>query len=53
VRPTELADRYFASVRARDIDNFIALFADDATFVRPDGREVSGIARRARRGQPS
>jgi uncharacterized protein (TIGR02246 family) len=44
MRPTELADRYFASGRARDIDGFIALFAEDATFVRPDGRELSGIA---------
>ena len=42
--PTELADRYFTSVRACDIDGFIALFAEDATLVRPDGRELSGIA---------
>jgi uncharacterized protein (TIGR02246 family) len=42
MRPTELADRYFASVRAQDIDGFIALFAEDATFIRPDGTEVSG-----------
>jgi uncharacterized protein (TIGR02246 family) len=42
VQPTELADRYFASVRARDIDGFIALFAEDATFTLPDGTELSG-----------
>jgi uncharacterized protein (TIGR02246 family) len=42
MRPTELADRYFASVRARDIDGFIALFAEDATFIRPDGIKLSG-----------
>jgi uncharacterized protein (TIGR02246 family) len=40
--PTELADRYFASVRARDIDGFIALFAEDAIFIRPDGIQLSG-----------
>lgn len=38
----ELADHYFASVRARDIDQFIALFADDAVMVMPDGREYRG-----------
>ncbi|UVO52615.1 nuclear transport factor 2 family protein [Sphingomonas sp. SUN039] len=42
--PTELADRYFAAVRARDLDAFTALFAEDATFVLPDGREIAGKA---------
>lgn len=44
MHPTELADRYFASVRARDIDSFMALFAEDATFVAPDGRVLTGVA---------
>lgn len=44
VRPIELPDFYFPSVRARDIEGFISLFADDAIMILPDGREVSGIA---------
>jgi len=40
--PTDIAERYFASVRARDIDAFTALFAEDATFIMPDGRQYSG-----------
>jgi uncharacterized protein (TIGR02246 family) len=42
VRPSELPDHYFSSVRARDIERFIALFSEDAVMVLPDGREVSG-----------
>jgi len=42
MHPTELAERYFASVRDRDIERFMALFNKDATFVLPDGREVVG-----------
>jgi ketosteroid isomerase-like protein len=44
VRPSELPDLYFPSVRARDIDRFISLFAADAIMILPDGREVSGVA---------
>jgi len=39
-----ITDRYFAAVRARDIDRFMALFAEDATFVLPDGRKLAGAA---------
>lgn len=39
-----VAERYFAAVRARDIDAFMALFAEGATFALPDGRLVSGLA---------
>jgi ketosteroid isomerase-like protein len=42
--PTDLADRYFANVRARDIDAWLALFAEDATYVLPDGRRFCGLA---------
>ena len=42
--PTELSDRYFASVRSRDIEGFMALFEPDAVFVTPDGREHEGAA---------
>ena len=41
--PNELVERYVASVRARDIEAFIALFAVDATFTLPDGRLISGL----------
>jgi uncharacterized protein (TIGR02246 family) len=44
VHPIELTDRYYAAVRARDIDAFMALFAEDAIFVRPDGIELLGAA---------
>ncbi len=42
--PNQVAERYFASVRARDIEAFMALFASDATFILPDGRVVTGQA---------
>ncbi len=44
MKSTDLTDRYFASIRARDIDGLMALYADDAVFTLPDGREFSGIA---------
>jgi uncharacterized protein (TIGR02246 family) len=42
--PSELAQRYFECVRAADIDGFVALFAEDAVMVMPNGRECVGIA---------
>lgn len=39
---TAVADRYFACIEARDIEGLLALYADDATFTLPDGREHSG-----------
>jgi uncharacterized protein (TIGR02246 family) len=39
---TKLVDRYFANMRARDIEGLVNLFAADATFTLPDGRELSG-----------
>jgi hypothetical protein len=44
MRPEDLPNHYFPSVRARDIDRFIALFADDAIMNLPDGREFVGAA---------
>ena len=37
-----VAERYFAAVRARDIDAFMALFTEDAVFVLPDGGTLTG-----------
>src|SRR5262249_49877975 len=39
-----LADRYFACIRGRDLDGLAALYAADATFILPDGREFTGVA---------
>src|SRR5579871_213569 len=35
-------DSYFAAMRARDPEAAKALYADDATFILPDGREFTG-----------
>jgi ketosteroid isomerase-like protein len=42
MRPIEVPDHYFPSVKARDIERFIALFADDAVMILPDGKMVAG-----------
>ena len=39
-----VANRYFASMRGRDLEALIGLFSTDAAFVLPDGREIAGIA---------
>jgi ketosteroid isomerase-like protein len=44
VNPKDIADRYFAAIRARNVDDLIALYAEDATFVLPNGKESKGIA---------
>jgi hypothetical protein len=41
--PADLTERYFASVRTRDLDGLIALYAEDACFTLPNGREFNGI----------
>ena len=40
--PTDVAMRYFECVRAKDIDGWMALFAEDALYVLPDGSEFAG-----------
>lgn len=44
MNPQELAQRYFATVRSRDLDAFVALFTEDASFIPPHGRELNGHA---------
>ena len=39
-----VTDRHFAAIRSRDIDSLIALYADDATFILPNGEIFSGTA---------
>ena len=41
---SELPQRYFEAVRARDIDALMALYDEDASFVLPNGRELQGAA---------
>ena len=42
MQPHEVPDHYFPSVRTRDIERFMALFAADAVVILPDGTEVAG-----------
>jgi ketosteroid isomerase-like protein len=44
VNPKDVADRYFAAIRARNIDELMGLYAEDATFILPNGTEARGIA---------
>jgi len=38
------ADDYFAAMRAQDVAGLVALFAEDGTFIWPDGRCITGHA---------
>lgn len=38
----ETVERYIAAVKARDLDAFVALFADDATYTVPNGKTLTG-----------
>lgn len=40
----ELRDRYFTAMRAADKESVLALFADDAVAILPDGKERVGKA---------
>lgn len=39
----DLANRYFSSVKNRDLDSLCALYIADAELVLPDGRELFGV----------
>jgi hypothetical protein len=43
MNPNDVTERYFASIRAQDLDSLIALYAIDASFTLPNGREFNGI----------
>ncbi len=43
MNPKDVADRYVAAMRAQNVDDLMALYAEDATFVLPNGREFHGI----------
>jgi uncharacterized protein (TIGR02246 family) len=38
----KVIDGYFAAIRAKDIDGLMTLYAADATFSLPDGRQFTG-----------
>jgi len=40
----QAVDRYFEGIRTKDVEGLVALYADDATFVLPSGKEFSGVA---------
>lgn len=40
----QVVEAYFGGMRARDIAGLTALYAQDATFILPDGREFNGVA---------
>ena len=42
--PKAIAERYFAAITARNINDLIGLYADDATLVLPNGKESKGVA---------
>jgi len=44
MNPVEIAEAYFAAVRARDVDAFVTLFAPDAAYIMPNGKEYRGHA---------
>jgi uncharacterized protein (TIGR02246 family) len=44
VNPKDVAERYFANIKARDIEGLCALYAEDATFTLPNGKEFKGLA---------
>ena len=41
--PTDTTNRYFACVRAKDLDALAALYAVDGVLILPDGREFAGV----------
>jgi len=42
MQPADVASRYFACIRARDIDGLMELYADDAEFTLPSGARFAG-----------
>ncbi len=42
--PNATVDRYFEAVRAKDLDAWMALFAEDATYALPNGKTFQGKA---------
>ena len=44
MNPQDTAERYFAAIRAKDIEALAALYAEDATFTLPNGKQFTGAA---------
>ncbi len=43
MRNSDLANRYFSSVKHQDLDSLCALYSADAELILPDGRELLGV----------
>jgi uncharacterized protein (TIGR02246 family) len=39
----QVVDSYFAAMRAKDVAAVTSLYAQEATFILPDGREFNGV----------
>ena len=44
MNPESIADAYFSAIRAKDVDAFVALFAEDADYIMPNGTSYHGTA---------
>ena len=44
MREQEIADRYFAAMRAQDLEALLAVFDEAGIIVWPDGRRIEGKA---------
>lgn len=40
--PEDVADAYFAAIRAKDIEGLMTLYAEDAIFTLPNGKSFAG-----------
>ncbi|HEX7858383.1 MAG TPA: nuclear transport factor 2 family protein [Sphingobium sp.] len=43
MNPEKTAESYFVAIRAKDIDALSALYAEDATFTLPNGKQFAGV----------
>jgi hypothetical protein len=43
VTPQNIAERYFAAMRAQDVEALAALFSADGVIIWPDGRRIEGV----------
>ena len=43
MNPKDVAERYFAAIRTRNIEDLMSLYAHDAIFILPNGRESHGV----------
>ena len=44
MNPVDITNRYFDAIKSRDVDSLAQLYADDATFTLPNGKQFVGAA---------